>query len=313
MINIGIIGTGIIGLEHINAIENSDNCRLSAVCDINEASAKEFSEKYNVPYFTDYHKMPGNVEMDAVIINLPHFLHCESTVFFLEKGYHVLIEKPMANTVSECDMMLEASKKSGKKLAVGHVQRFFEANRCVRDIIASGRLGKLCMFSENRTIDYFLPSRPRWFLDKEKAGGGIVMNYGAHALDKLFYQLGCQDVDVASVTGNLKNSETIEGHAQFLLKFKDGFSATVTFSGYNPSGYDARYYFTNGTLKVENTFELYEFINDGWQRIDTVVNTTVAMQSQLEEFIKYINGEPADIADGEYGKAVIKVIEKIYA
>lgn len=313
MINIGIIGTGIIGLEHINAIENSDNCRLSAVCDINEASAKEFSEKYNVPYFTDYHKMPGNVEMDAVIINLPHFLHCESTVFFLENGYHVLIEKPMANTVSECDMMLEASKKSGKKLAVGHVQRFFEANRCVRDIIASGRLGKLCMFSENRTIDYFLPSRPRWFLDKEKAGGGIVMNYGAHALDKLFYQLGCQDVDVASVTGNLKNSETIEGHAQFLLKFKDGFSATVTFSGYNPSGYDARYYFTNGTLKVENTFELYEFINDGWQRIDTVVNTTVAMQSQLEEFIKYINGEPADIADGEYGKAVIKVIEKIYA
>ncbi len=312
MINIGIIGTGMIGLEHIKAIECLKNCRLSAVCDINEASAKEFSEKYNVPYFTDYHKMPGNVELDAVIINLPHFLHCESTVFFLANGCHVLIEKPMANTVSECDMMLDAAKRSGKKLAVGHVQRFFESNRRVKEIIESGRLGKLCMFCENRTIDYFLPTRPRWFLDKEKAGGGIVMNYGAHAIDKLFYQLGCQDVEVTSTTGNIKNDGSIEGHAQFLLKFKDGFSATVTFSGYNLSSYDARYYFTDGTLKVEDTFRLFEFKDGGWQHIDTAVSTTSAMQHQIEEFIKYINDEPADIADGEYGKAVIKVIEKIY-
>ena len=62
------------------------------------------------------------------------------------------------------------------------------------------------------------------------------MNYGAHALDKLFYQLGADDdVEVLSATDNLKNDETIEGHAQFLLKFKDGFSAAVTFSGYRLS------------------------------------------------------------------------------
>lgn len=312
MIKIGIIGTGSIGLDHIKAIDVCDNCCISAVCDINETVAKELAEKYNVPYFTDYHDMPGNVEMDAVILNLPHFLHCESTVFFLEKGYHVLVEKPMANTVEECDRMIEASKKSGKKLAVGHIQRFFGSNSHVKKIIESGRLGKLCMFSENRTIDYFLPTRPRWFLEKEKSGGGIVMNYGAHALDKLFYQLGCQDVEVVSSTGNVKNDESIEGHAQFLLKFKDGFSAVVTFSGYSNTDYDARYYFTNGALKVVGTFQLFEFKDGNWQHIDTVENTTNAMKLQIEEFIKFINDEPCNIADGEYGKAVIKVIEKIY-
>lgn len=312
MINIGIVGTGLIGIEHIKAIEDIDDLRLCALCDINEEAVKALSEEYSVPYFTDYKKMPENVEMDAVIINLPHFLHCESTVFFLEKGYHVLIEKPMANTVAECDKMLEAAKKSGKKLAVGHVQRFFEANRRVKEIIDSGRLGKPCMFSENRTIEYFSPSRPKWFLDKEKAGGGIVMNYGAHALDKIFYQLGADDVEVTAATGNLKNDATIEGHAQFMLKFKSGFTGVVTFSGYTGSGYEALYYFTDGTLKVADSMYLYEYAEDEWKAIDTETGVKPAMQVQLEEFVKYINDRPANIADGEYGRAVIKVIEKIY-
>ena len=109
-----------------------------------------------------------------------------------------------------------------------------------------------------------------------------------------------------------KNDESIEGHAQFILKFKDGFSAVVTFSGYSNCGYDARYYFTNGALKVEGTFQLFEFKDGDWQRIETAATTTDAMKIQIEEFIKYINDEPCNIADGEYGKAVIKVIEKIY-
>ena len=129
----------------------------------------------------------------------PHFLHCEASVFFLEHGLDVLVEKPMANTVAECDKMLEAEKKSGKKLAVGHVQRFFNANRVLKEMINSGELGKLSIASERRTVNYFDDKRPEWFLHKKTAGGGIIMNYGAHALDKLMYLTGADIAELEAI------------------------------------------------------------------------------------------------------------------
>lgn len=312
MKKIVVVGTGIIGLDHINAIENSDKFELAALCDLNEEVVSALAEKYNVPYFLDYHDIPSQVKADAVVLNLPHFLHCESTVFFLENGYNVLVEKPMANTVAECDKMIEAANKSGKKLAVGHVQRFFNANRKVKEIVDSEELGKLCMFTEVRTTDYFKPTRPRWFLNKKTAGGGIVMNYGAHALDKLFYVTEKTSANVNAACGNIKNEFDIEGHAQFMLKFDDGLSASITFSAYSLSDYDSVYYFTNGALKVTDS-RLLSYTTDGeWHSID-VEEDGKHMERQLEEFYRYISGETANIADAEYGKAVISVIEDVYA
>ena len=135
MLNIAIVGTGIIGLSHITAMEKSNSCRLSAICDVNEEVVKSLAKEKNVPYFLDYHDIPSStVEVDAVILNLPHFLHCEATVFFLEHGIHVLCEKPMANTAQECDLMIQASEKSGKKLGIGHVQRFLPANQYEKSV-----------------------------------------------------------------------------------------------------------------------------------------------------------------------------------
>ena len=114
MLNIAIVGTGIIGLSHIAAIKTLDNCRLCALCDINESVVKPLAEENGVPYFLDYKDIPKSIQCDAVILNLPHGLHCESSVFFLENGIHVLVEKPMANTAEECEKMIEASRKTGK-------------------------------------------------------------------------------------------------------------------------------------------------------------------------------------------------------
>ena len=311
MMNIAVVGAGTIGISHIKAIEASGRCRLCALCDVNEEKAKKLAEEYGVEYFNDYRQIPEKTDADAVILNLPHCLHCESTVFFLNSGIHVLVEKPMANTVAECDKMLEAAKKNNRRLAVGHVQRFFEANRAVKEYIKSGALGRLCMYTEFRTVDYFNPERPRWFLSKSAAGGGIVMNYGAHALDKLMYVLGERDISVEACMGNYKNDAEIEGHAQIFLKL-NGVSAAITFSGYSPSGYDAIYYFTGGALKVADSGSLSVNTDGTWQRLELDEDFSSAMSNQLEEFCKYVNGEAADIATGEYGRRVICTIEQIY-
>ena len=118
MFKLGMIGTGIIARTYFDALKAVDDFKLAAVAEINEEVAKSVSEEQGVPCYLDYKEMCEKEELDAVVINLPHFLHCEATVFCLEHGIHVLCEKPMANTVEECEKMIEAEKKSGKKLAI---------------------------------------------------------------------------------------------------------------------------------------------------------------------------------------------------
>ena len=125
MLKFGIVGAGIIGVNHQRAIEKNENCELVAICDtVLERAINLAKENPNIQCFTDYKEMCEKVQMDAVVLNLPHFLHREVSVYFLEKGINVLVEKPMAMTKDECDAMINSSKKSGAKLAVGHVQRY---------------------------------------------------------------------------------------------------------------------------------------------------------------------------------------------
>ena len=313
MLKIAIVGTGIIAGTHIDAMSKLDSCELAALCDINEAKLNELCEKHGVPGCTDYKKLPELCDFDAVILNLPHGLHAEASIFFLEAGKHVLVEKPMANTVEECDAMLAAAERTGKKLAIGHVQRFFRPNRIVKQMVESGELGKLCMYVEQRSINYFLPTRPAWFTSKKMAGGGIVMNYGAHAFDKLFYITGKTPVSVTASTANLLNDKDVEGHAQIFAKFDDGLSASVTFSGYSDVVYESYYYFTEGAIKVVMVDQSFiRRVGDKeWTPLETKRDGT-EFATQLNEFVKYVNGEESEIADGVYSREIIRTIEEAY-
>lgn len=311
MTRVAVVGTGIIGMSHLEAIRNTGVCTLCAVCDINEAKAKEAAAQYGVPFFTDYHQITEQTDIDAVIINLPHYLHCESTVFFLEHGVHVLVEKPMANTAAECQQMITAAERNGGKIAVGHVQRYYKANQYVKEAIETGKYGSLCMINGMRSIDYFNRARPKWFLDKVSAGGGIGMNYGAHALDTLLYVTGETMQEVVSSYGNCKTSHNIEGHMQFMLRFPNGLSMCETLSGYNLSGHEVVYYFTDGVLKVRDGFELFQITDKGWEKIE-IGEDRATMERQLIDFIHYIYDEPNMICSGAEGREVVSILEEIY-
>lgn len=311
MMKVAIVGTGIIGLAHLTAIENTGVCRLCAVCDINEEKAREYAAKYGVPYFTDYHDIPEKTEADAVILNLPHYLHCESAIFFLESGLHVLVEKPMANTTEECERMINVAEKNGKALVVGHTQRYFKVNQFIKEAIKDERYGKLCMITGVRSINYFLESRPKWFLSKKMAGGGIGINYGAHALDTLFYIIGERNPEILSSHGNFKTDADIEGHMQYFLKFPSGISMAETLSGYNASGHELIYYFTDGVLKVDSAAVLYERKNNQWKLIDIQEDGAI-MERQLVDFCNYLVGKPNMICTMYEGRDVLVTLEKIY-
>ena len=311
MKKIAIVGTGIIGLYHIKALMQVEGLCLCALCDVNEEAVKKLSEEYGVPYFTDYKEIPSNVDVDAVILNLPHHLHCESTVFFLEHGINVLVEKPMANTVEECDRMIEAAEKNNKKLAVGHPRSFSPRYIKIKELALSGKLGRFCMYLETRSENYFREARPKWFLDKEKAGGGVSRNFGAHAMDSLFHLLGPQDVKVSGTLANFKNDASIEGHAQFVVSFKDGSSAAITLGGYKYAPSYSEYFFTDGSIRIFDDGTLAYRTGSEWVEIPKDENEKDTFVYQLEEFCKYLKGEESISPDGNYGRAIIAALEQL--
>ncbi len=312
MLNIAIVGAGIIGKSHAEAIDKNPDCKLTVVADLDMTKANEMAEKYGAIACTDYKDILKYGKPDAVILNLPHFLHCPVSCYFLNQGVNVLVEKPMALNVAECDAMIEAAEKNHAKLAVGHVQHYFGPFKVIKKIIDEKQLGRLCSIVETRNIDYFKPERPRWFLDKSKAGGGIVMNYCAHTMDKIFYTTGLNAVDVHSLTNNFLSDDTVEASAQVLVELEGGVSAALTFCGCRlPYEYYTEYFFTDGAVKVVNNHDLYVSKNGRYEQVEWMEEDV--MDQQIAELVKLIRGEESRIATAQHGRNVIKVLEKIVA
>ena len=313
MLKLAIVGTGIIVNSHLSAINQLDDVELVALCDVNEEKAKAFSEQCGVPYVLDYKELPEKFDFDAVILNLPHGLHCSAAEFFLDAGKHVLVEKPMANTVEECDKMMAAAKRNDKKLAIAHIQRYIPAIQQAKEIYDSGELGKLCMYTEERCENYFHEGRPKWFLSKKTAGGGIAMNFAAHALDKILTVMGdAKVISVDGACGNFTRDFDVEGHSQIFAKFDNGASACITLNGYAHTHYNVYFHFTKGALRiVGGKLEINRCDGNGFVALPAKTGL-VGFAQEIDAFHRYIKGEPTDIPDGEYSRQIIDIIQTAY-
>jgi len=313
MYKIGIVGAGAIGGCHKEAFKENPSCELVAVCDKVLDRAEKLAEGTAAHIYDDYQKMCESEKLDAVILNLPHFLHESVTVYFLEKGVSVLVEKPMAINAAECDAMIAASKKTGAKLAVGHVQKYYNCYRFLKEMIAEERFGKLCGIREVRNCDYFT-GRPGWFLNRKLAGGGILMNYGAHTLDKIFYTTGLKVENVVAMGNNFLTDDSVEAIAQLLVRFEGGVNGTFCYCGCKvPSEYRTDFYFTNGAAQIRDGWDLWISEAGGeFEHVDGC-NSWGLFEVQLAEFVKLLDGEESEVVTPEYGKDVIAVLEKAFA
>ena len=306
MIRIGIVGAGAIGNAHKIGIERNPDCVLSAVCDLDIEKAKKIASGTEAMVCTDYKNIK---DVDAVILNLPHFLHKDVSIYFLSRGIAVLVEKPMAMNVSECDEMIEVAKKYNTLFAVGHVRKYFPSIRKVKELVDTGEIGKLCHITETRNIDYFT-NRPQWFLEKSKAGAGIVMNYGAHALDVIHYVTGDKVTGVFATANNFLNDCDIEASVQVSMKLSGGVGACFTFSaGKVPNQYDLYFYFTNGVAKITDGIYLYISKEGGEYTLCNLDYEADHMCAQIDELAKFLKGEESELVTPEYAREIIKVLQ----
>ena len=313
MYNIAVIGAGIISGRHIKAIDKHPDTKLAAVVDIDIQKAEKAALPYSAAVFTDYTEMLDTCRPDAAIINLPHGLHESCAIACAERGVHVFLEKPMSVSYVSCMRINDACLKNDVLIQVGHVQGYDPYNRAAKAIIDSGELGKMVMISDIRTTNYFLPNRPRWFLNKKTAGGGIWINYGAHALDKLCFLCGC---GINSITGSCTYPPEydVDGSAQALVRMENGVTAAVSICGYTANSlHETHIYLTDGEIKLRPFESLHVCRGTGgvFEEI-TPSGYEDAFHAQWEDFVSGLKEHRILRCSGEYGANIMKYVEQLW-
>ena len=186
-LRIGIIGTGGISGSHIKAYLNQPDVELVAGCDLIPGKAeKKFSEfgVEGAKYFTDYKEMIDTVPMDAVSVCTYNRTHAECTIYALEHGLNVLLEKPMTVTLDEAVAIRKAEKKSGKIVSVGFQPRFDANMQMIKKIVKSGELGRVYYVQTGGGRRHGIPvSWSETFIENDKAGLGALGDIGCYSID----------------------------------------------------------------------------------------------------------------------------------
>ncbi|MCM3217832.1 Gfo/Idh/MocA family oxidoreductase [Niallia taxi] len=235
-LKIGVIGCGSIA-QHRHLQEYSWNkaVEIVAVCDINEERAIEIGKEYSAKAYTDYKELLADKDIDAVSVCTPNYLHAPISIDALNAGKHVLCEKPMATSSEEAAQMIEAAKKNGKKLMIGHNQRFVKSHQKARELIKSGEVGKIysfrSAFGHGGPEQWSVDGKESWFFQKEKAFIGAMGDLGVHKTDLLRYVLGEEFVEVgAFVETNAKDFADVDDNAVCVLKTESGVIGTLAAS-----------------------------------------------------------------------------------
>ncbi len=170
-------------------------------------------------------------DIDVVYIASPHQFHADHACIAAAHGKHILVEKPMALSIDECTRMIEAARKAGVHLIVGHSHSFNTPIKRTRELIDSGKYGKVRMITAMNFTDFlFRPRRPEE-LDTQ-AGGGVIHSQATHQIDIVRLLAGGMTTSVQAHTGAWDATRPTEGAYSALLAFESGTFATAVYSGY---------------------------------------------------------------------------------
>jgi len=223
ILSVGVVGAGGIARSHMRAIAANDNIRMVAVVDVDSERANSAATEYGAKAYSKLDDLLAHPEVEAVHVCTPHNAHAEQVIAAATAGKHVLVEKPMALTVADCDRMIEASDRAGKILMVGQVMRHYAVNRLIKKMIADGAIGQVGHLMRRR-YSYFNPTQPgspyrSWYLDLEVGGICVLYGFGSHEYDILHWYM---DAPVEQVYAQgTESTELYKGQ-------RDSYSAIMT-------------------------------------------------------------------------------------
>ncbi|MEW6357660.1 MAG: Gfo/Idh/MocA family oxidoreductase [Planctomycetota bacterium] len=330
VIRVGCVGVGGMGGNHVKAVSDIKNAELVAVCDIIEATAKRVGEQYSVPFYTDHRAMLKKEKLDAITIATPHPQHRPVAVAALNAKKHVFTEKPMASTVSDCDLMIAAAKKNRKRLCVMYQQRTKAVNHEARRIIKSGEIGTLIrvnmVSSSMRTQAYYDSGGWRGTWDGE--GGGVLLNQAPHQIDLLLWLTGPPKRVMGHVS-TFGHEIEVEDTASALMEYPNGAHGCIQVSTVEAPGM-SRYEIvgTKGRIVLEGSRlrmnvleqpsdqfiktnkEMWGSVKGEWKDIEVKPDAATHVEgvtAMIQDFIDSLIEKRASLCPAEEGRMSVEL------
>jgi phthalate 4,5-cis-dihydrodiol dehydrogenase len=227
-----IAGLGTAGCMMLPALLKHPDIEIRAAADVAPEPLEQFQRDFQADVYRSVADLCQSPHVDAIYIATPTHLHTEHAVMALEQRKHVVLEKPMALTLDDAELMIQTAARTGAHLVVGHSHSFERPIRQMREIVRSGELGRLRMMHNWYFTDWMYRPRNPGELSTE-LGGGVTFRQGSHQFDLLRLIGGGLVRSVRAMTGIWDAHRPTEGSHVVYLEFEDGTPATAVYSGYD--------------------------------------------------------------------------------
>ena len=329
---VAILGAGFISEIHIESYERFiPEAEVVAVYARSAEKVKAFAEKHHIPkWYTDIDTLLKESDCDILDICLPNYLHADATLKAAAAGKHIIIEKPLAVTLEEADLMIDACKKAGVKLMYAEELCFAPKYERVRKMVNDGAIGEVYMLKQSEKH-----SGPHtdWFYDVNLAGGGVLMDMGCHAIAWFRWMLKNAKVKsvYASMSTVLHKGRTLgEDNSVLIIEFENGVTAVAENSWAKHGGMDDRseVHGTGGVVyadlfmgnaAVSYSQKGYDY---AMEKADTTIGWSFTVfeevfnqgyPHELQHFIDCVQNNKEPVVTGEDGRAVLEIIYAAYA
>ena len=343
-LRIAIIGPGKVAHLHAKAVLQTPDTELVAVYGRTYPKAEEFANQYGIRAYSDIQEMVAQEKVELCLVCTSHPAHRVPTVAALDAGSHVLVEKPLASSLEDCDAMIEAAKRNNRYLGVISQRRLYAPSMRIRQAIDSGKIGKPVLGTVQmlgwRGETYY--KSDAWRGTWADEGGGVLVNQAPHQLDLLLWYMGEID-EVYGVWRNLNHPYIeVDDTALAIIKFKNGGLGNIIVSNSQKPGIygkvhihgengasvgvqtDGGSLFIAGMTSITDPpvndlwsvpgeeHQLAQFIADDTAFFNTIDATVYYFGLQIADFRDAIRDQRPPLVTGEDGRKVVALFQAIY-
>jgi len=317
------LGVALVGLGNYSrgelgpALKLTRNCRLAGVVTGSPAKGAQWARDYGFPEKNVYgyetmNRLADNSDIDIVYVVTPNGLHAGHSIAAARAGKHVICEKPMANTVADCDAIIAACKTAGVRLSIGYRLHFDPYHEVLRELVRTQEFGP---FTRMHGSFAFRMGTRQWRIEKALAGGGPLMDLGVYVVQESCMATTAAPVAVIAHEIPKKRPEffnEVEEGIEWTLEFADG-ALAKGFTSYNDSGNNFRADAARGWFEMQSAYiyrNLRGETNKGPLKFEPEVNQQAL---QMDDFAECVTTGRASPVPGEMGRRDMRIVEAIYA
>ena len=317
----GKLGVALVGLGSYSAgqlapaLLQTQYCYLAGIVTGTPAKEQQWAQKYNIPQtsiynYQNFDSILTNKDIDIVYVVLPNSMHAEYTIRAAQAGKHVICEKPMANSVEDCQKMINACNKAGKKLSIGYRLYFDPFHKKMMELGQHQAYGKLNQLTSG--FAFYMRNPNAWRINKELAGGGPLVDLGIYSIEGSIYTAGELPVKITAKNTTKNNDffKQVEGSLEWEMQFPSGYSSKCITS-YEDNGNYLKAEAEKGTFELSSAFS-YGGIQGKTPEGSMSLKAVNQQALQMDDFAQCIKQDKATIVPGELGMRDVYLIRKIY-